>query len=51
MEFRTYPTGWLIEDDLPKQVAVSTGSTVHATGAYSDGGLTTSKYVYSIPLW
>ena len=27
MEFGTYPTGWLIEGDLPKQVAVSTGST------------------------
>ena len=27
MEFGTYPTGWHIEDDLPKQVAVSTGST------------------------
>ena len=29
MDFGTYPTGWHIEGDLPNQVAVSTGSTVH----------------------
>ena len=37
MEFGTYPTGWYIEGDLPNQVAVSTGSTVHYKWYEFDG--------------